>query len=191
MPNYHRAFVPGGTFFFTMVTERRANILCDSIARQCLREAIHATRDRWTFEIDAIVLLPDHLHTIWSLPDDDHDFSRRWAFLKKTFTRSWLAAGGCEQSTSASRTKNRRRGVLQRRFWERTIRDEKEFERYCDYIHHNPVKHGLVACPHAWEYSSFHRFVNGGFYEPNWQCVCQKRKPTPPDFDDLIDTVGE
>lgn len=185
MPDYRRAFVPGGTFFFTLVTERRARIFCDPHARLCLREAFRATEARWPFEIRTIVLLPDHLHTIWSLPERDSNFSRRWAFLKKTFTQSWLAGAGREQPVSASRRKNRRRSVWQRRFWEHTIRGEREFERHCDYIHHNPVKHGLATCPHAWTYSSFHRFVREGYYERDWHCLCDGQSTPPPQFDDL------
>ena len=191
MPNYRRLFVPGGTFFFTVVTERRAGILCDPHARQCLREAFRITKTRWPFEIHAIVLLPDHLHTIWSLPDSDSDFSRRWAFLKKSFTQSWLKHAGDEQPISVSRRKNRRRGVWQRRFWEHAIRHEKELERHCDYIHHNPVKHGLAPCPHAWPYSSFHRFVREGYYMPNWHCLCDGQTTPSPKFEDLATTAME
>ena len=191
MPDYRRAFLPGGTFFFTLVTEHRAPILCDPRARSFLREAFTWAAGRWPFESRAIVLLPDHLHTIWTLPEPDSDYSLRWAFLKKTFTRSWLADSGSEQPVGASRRKNRRRGVWQRRFWEHTIRDEAEFERHCDYIHHNPVKHGLVECPHAWAHSSFHRFVGEGYYEQDWHCLCDGRTRPPPRFDDLAATARE
>jgi putative transposase len=185
MPEYRRAFLPGGTFFFTFVTAGRAPILATPEARVCLRTALQQTAARWPFAIRAIVLLPDHLHTIWTLPDGDADFSRRWAFLKKQFTRGWLAAGGAEQATSHSRRRNRRRGVWQRRFWEHTIRDEVDFIRHCDYIHYNPVKHGRAECPHAWPYSSFPRFVSENKYAADWQCVCRGRAVGPLRFDDL------
>ncbi len=178
-------------FFFTLVTERRARIMCEPQARICLREAFQATRTRWPFDIRAIVLLPDHLHTIWALPERDSDFSRRWAFLKKTFTQSWLAGAGREQPVSVSRRKNRRRGVWQRRFWEHRLRDEGDFQRHCDYIHHNPVKHGLATCPHVWPYSSFQRLVGDGYYEPDWHCLCDGRVTPPPRFDDLAETAME
>lgn len=191
MPEYRRAFVPGGTFFFTLVTEGRAPILCSEDGRTALRTAFQLTTRRWPFEIDAIVLLPDHLHAIWTLPPPDHDFSRRWGFLKKEFTKLWLAAGGAEQCTSDSRRRNRRRGVWQRRFWEHAVRDESDFERHCDYIHYNPVKHGHADCPHAWPYSSFDRFVRQGIYEPAWHCACQNRVVKPPDFGTLATTAIE
>ena len=191
MPDYRRVFLPGGTFFFTVVTEQRARILCDPAAARCLRDAFTSTAVRWPFEIRAIVLLPDHLHTIWTLPDRDHDFSRRWAYLKKTFTQSWLNEGGSEQPISASRRKNRRRGVWQRRFWEHTVRDETDFQRHCDYIHHNPVKHGLATCPHAWAHSSFNRCVREGYYEADWHCLCNGQASPAPRFDDLATTAME
>ena len=103
--------MPGGTFFFTVVTERRATLFQNRKARSLLRTAFLQALARWRFNIDAIVLLPDHLHTIWTLPEDDHDFSTRWSFLKRTFTKGWLAQGGREQGVSASRKRNRRRGV--------------------------------------------------------------------------------
>jgi len=191
MPEYRRAFLPGGTFFFTLVTERRARILCTPLARPILRNALTLAQQRWPFEIRAIVLMPDHLHTLWTLPERDPDFSVRLAFVKKEFTKAWLAGGGAEQAISSSRSQNRRRGVWQRRFWEHTIRDEQDFTRHCDYIHHNPVKHGLATCPHAWVYSSFDRFVRERVYDVAWHCVCNGRADKPPDFSDLDATAME
>jgi putative transposase len=168
MPNYRRAHVPGGMFFFTQVTEHRAPILTARRARLLLRRAFVECRSRWPFRVAAIVLLPDHLHMIWSLPSGDSDYSIPWAWIKKEFTKSWLAEGGVEEEISDSRRRNRRRGIWQRRFWEHCIEDDEDLERHCDYIHYNPVKHGLVRAPIDWPYSSFHRFVKQGDYPPEW-----------------------
>ena len=168
MPNYRRAYIPGGMFFFTLVTERRAGILTDTTARRLLRDAIVRCRARWPFRVEAIVLLPDHLHTVWSLPRGDSAYSRRWAWIKKEFTKSWVAEGGAEAAVSDSRLRNRRRGVWQRRFWEHYLEDEDDLERHLDYIHYNPVRHGLVNAPREWPYSSFHRFVKLGAYPLEW-----------------------
>jgi putative transposase len=127
-------------------------------------------------------LLPDHLHMIWRLPPGDADFSTRWSVIKRSFTRGWLASGGAEGSISDSRRRNRRRGVWQRRFWERCMRDPDDLNRHIDYVHYNPVKHGLVRCPHAWEWSSFHRWVRDGYYEPHWCCACDPQPVQAPDF---------
>lgn len=191
MPEYRRYYQPGGTYFFTVVTEGRAPFLATGTAREILREAFEQTLARWPFNIDAIVLLPDHLHTIWTLPTHDTDYSRRWAFLKKQFTREWLASGGREHEISDSRERNRRRGVWQRRFWEHTVRDERDFELHCDYIHYNPVKHGLATCPHVWPHSSFSRFVREAYYPERWCCVCGDRMPKPLTFDDIKHSIGE
>ncbi len=191
MPEYRRVLQPGGTFFFTAVTEQRQALFRSVTARTLLRTALQETQQRWPFVIDAIVVLPDHLHTIWTLPEGDADFSTRWSFLKSTFTRSWLAANGREIVVSDSRRRNRRRGVWQRRFWEHTIRDDEDYERHCDYIHYNPVKHGLAACPHAWPYSSFLRFVKEGYYSGTWLCVCDGRSVCDHGFDDVAHSIGE
>jgi putative transposase len=187
MPNYRRAFVPGGTFFFTVVTERRAPIHCDPAARAALREAIRDCRARWPFQIDAMVLLPDHLHTIWSPPRGDSAYPARWGWIKKSFTQTWLSRGGLEQETSDSRWRNRRRGVWQRRYWEHRVRDEEDLERHGDYIHYNPVKHGFVACPADWPYSTFRRWVRLGVYPPDWGCS----SGGPLRFDDIDSTALE
>ena len=179
MPEYRRAYAPGGTFFFTAVTYKRRPLLCDPLARRLLRGIIRRTQQRWPFTIDAIVLLPDHLHTLWTLPEGDANFSTRWAYLKKEFTKAWLAGGEAEGSVSESRRQNRRRGVWQRRFWEHTIRDDRDFERHCDYIHFNPVKHGHASCPHAWPYSSFRRWMRRGVYAVDWQCAGDGRVIEP------------
>jgi putative transposase len=168
MPRYRRSWVPGGTFFFTVVTESRAPFLCEAKARALLRQALQDCRQRWPFAIDAMVLLPDHLHAIWTLPPTDSAYPRRWGWLKKEFTKAWLAGGGPEQPRSASRRRQRRRGVWQRRYWEHTIRDEQDFEDHFHYVHYNPVKHGLVAAPKDWPYSSFHRWVREGVYDDAW-----------------------
>ena len=168
MPNFRRRFRPGGTYFFTQVADQRRPILTTELARPLLRAAVEETRRRWPFTIEAWVLLHDHLHAIWTLPDDDADYSRRWAFLKKGFTKAFLAAGGGEAAVSEGRARDRRRGVWQPKFWEHTIRDPVDYERHFHYLHYNPVKHGLVLKLRDYPHSTFHRHVRAGVYSDNW-----------------------
>ena len=168
MADYRRYFVPGGTYFFTLVTQGRAEFLCDDAARAILANVLRECRVRWPFAIVAVVLLPDHLHALWSLPEGDAAYPVRWAWIKKEFTKRWLASGGCEQAISDARRARGRRGVWQPRFWEHTIRDEDDFEDHFHYIHYNPVKHGWVQFPYQWPYSSFHRWVHAGVYTSDW-----------------------
>ncbi len=191
MPNYRRAMQPGGTFFLTLVTERRVKIFNSDSVRTLLRRAIEHCRQVHPFVLHAIVLLHDHLHLLITLPDGDADFSRRITSIKSTFTRSFLAAGGSEQSRSRSRYRQRSRGIWQRRFWEHTIRDETDRNRHLDYIHYNAVKHGYVDCPHAWPHSTFHQFVNQRRYEPDWCCQCDGRVASEMNFDDIAKSAGE
>ncbi len=123
---------------------------------------------RYPVDVVAIVLLPDHLHALWTLPAADDRYSMRWNWIKREFTRAWLALGGVEQPRQASRRRERRRGIWQRRFWEHTIRDGADLEAHFDYIHYNPVKHRLVRRPRDWPWSSFHRWVLAGHYDINW-----------------------
>ena len=143
------------------------------------------------FDMIGFVILPDHLHCIWSLPEGDGDFSARWSKIKRLFTKRWLASGGRQHSVSPSRSRHREKGVWQRRFWEHMIRNEDDMMRHLDYIHFNPVKHGLVGCPHAWPHSSFERCVREGYYAPEWQCVCEARHPKRPDFAVIEKTAME
>lgn len=168
MTDYRRWRVAGGTYFFTVVTEHRRPWLCDDVPRDCLRDAIRVVRPRRPFRIDAIVLLPDHLHTVWTLPTGDSDYSTRWKLIKKRFTRNYLKAGGVESIPSASRQAKRERSLWQRRFFEHTIHDEADMKRCVDYVHVNPLKHGLVAKVVDWPWSSFHRYVRLGEYSPDW-----------------------
>lgn len=168
MPNYRRAIVPGGTFFFTVVTHQRCPFLTTEKARGCLRRAIQHVHTKHPFNIDAIVLLPDHLHCIWTLPKSDQDFSQRWSRIKAKFTDNYLAAGGSETDISESRAKRGERGLWQRRFYEHTVRDADDYKRCVDYIHINPLKHGLVDRVSDWLWSSFHRYVRLGEYTNDW-----------------------
>ena len=185
MPTYRRNFVPGGTYFFTVVTHNRAKILRSERARTCLRQAVTGCQARWSFRSLAWVLLDDHLHTIWTLPENDDRFPQRWSWIKKEFTKAYLASGGQEQARSLSRRSRRERGVWQRRFWEHTLRNDEDLRRHLDYIHYNPVKHGLVSCPGDYAYSSFHRYVAAGMYEATWGCGAGL------EFEDISKTVGE
>jgi putative transposase len=163
MADYRRNFIPGGRFFFTVnLADRRSHLLTDQIDQ--LRNAFRYVRVRHAFTIDAIVVLPDHLHAIWTLPQSDADFATRWRLIKTMFSRS-LDFG---EHRSASRRAKGERGIWQRRFWEHTIRDENDFERHCHYIHYNPVKHGHVVAARQWPYSSFQRFVKLGVYPLDW-----------------------
>jgi putative transposase len=191
MPEYRRAFVPGGTFFFTLVTYQRRPIFHDERARLHLRQAIEQCRQSRPFVIDAMVLLHDHLHAIWTLPEGDFDFSKRWGVIKLTFTRSWLGDGGVDRLVSHSRQRNHRRGVWQRRFWEHVIRDQADYNRHVDYIHYNAIKHGLARCPHDWPHSTFHRCCGNGWYSLDWLCSCDGRLAKRPDFRLLNETAME
>jgi putative transposase len=163
MPNYVRAVVPAGTFFFTVaLLERRRRLLTENI--DALRDAFRAVRRARPFTIDAIVVLPDHLHCLWTLPPDDADFSTRWRLIKASFARR-IEPG---EYLSVRRQKKQERGVWQRRFWEHGIRDQRDYDKHFDYIHYNPVKHGLVSQATAWPYSSFHRYVSLGYYSEHW-----------------------
>jgi putative transposase len=168
MSDYRRNFVPGGTFFFTVVAERRAPLFAEEQARTILGNVMRACAARHPFETTAIVLLPDHLHALWQLAPGDDKYSLRWNWIKRKFTERWLAQGGREQPQPKSRRRERRRGVWQRRFWEHTIQDEADLENHFAYIHFNPVKHQYVARPRDWEPSSFHRWVSSGHYDINW-----------------------
>ena len=168
MSNYRRNYVAGGTYFFTIVSYQRRPILATTLARKCLRESIATIRSKWAFDIVAIVLLPDHLHTVWTLPRDDARYSLRIRRIKEEFTRRYLAQGGTELPQSRSRIAHGQRGIWQRRFWEHTVRDEDDLKRCVDYVHWNPKKHGLVAKVKDWKWSSFHDFVKLGEYDTDW-----------------------
>ena len=177
MPNYRRAIVPGGTFFFTVVSWQRRPVLCNPDIRAVLREAITTVRGTHPFMINAWVLLPDHLHCVWTLPDGDSDFAGRWAMIKRFVTRRTGFSGGGAQSApygvrthciSGSRLKRHEGRLWQRRFWEHQVRDQADLKRCLDYLHWNPVKHGHVACVADWPYSTFQRWVNDGVYPVDW-----------------------
>jgi putative transposase len=163
MTNYRRNFVPGGSYFFTVnLADRRLRLLTENI--ELLRAAFRYVRGRHPFGVEATVVMPDHLHAIWTLPEDDVDFAMRWRLVKAAFSRG--LPGG--EGVSMSRAAKGERGIWQRRYWEHTLRDEGDFARHVDYIHFNPVKHGHVSRVRDWPYSSFHRMVRLGVYPADW-----------------------
>jgi putative transposase len=175
MPDYRRWYVPGGTYFFTVVTANRRPILCDQSARRCLHDAIETVRKRRPIGLAAIVLLPDHIHTIWTLPTGDAAYPMRWKRVKEEFTAVYLANGGVETPRSPSQLRQGERGVWQRRYWEHLVRDEDDLKRCVDYVHWNPKKHGHVTNVRDWQWSSFHRYVGLGEYADDWGA----EDPTP------------
>ena len=168
MPNYRRYYVPGGTYFFTVVTCERRPLFAEEGNRALLRKAIDTVMADHPVNWFASVLLPDHLHAVWVLPPGDANYSMRWRRIKEEFTESYLAAGGKEAPRSRSRVRHGERAVWQRRFWEHTCFDVDDLQRCVDYIHYNPVKHGYVKRPGDWQWSTFLRFVAAGDYQPTW-----------------------
>jgi putative transposase len=167
MPTYRRARIPGGTYFFTVVTAGRRSVLCHDAVRVALRDAIVEIRRTLPFVVEGWVLLPDHIHCVWTLPAGDTDFSRRWGLIKARVTQHiTCSAPGISRSPAAFAPA--RPGLWQRRFWEHLIRDEADLEVHLDYLHYNPVKHGYVAAPHQWPWSSLHRLVAQGLYPEGW-----------------------
>ena len=159
MPNYRRNRTPGACYFFTLVTKGRRPILDHGMV-MLLCESVREVRKRMPFEIDAWVVLPDHMHAIWRLPEGDSDYSKRWGLIKAGLSKR----SGLSQSTAPGRDA----GVWQARFWEHRIRDEEDWRRHMDYVHFNPVKHGLVSHASDWPHSTFHRLVEQGLYPPDW-----------------------
>ena len=152
----------GGTFFFTVtLADRTSQALTDHIT--ALRTAMRQTRHTHPFAIDAAVILPDHLHMVMTLPEGDADYPDRWRLIKRRFTEEILRS-----HTPIARHRNGELALWQRRFWEHTIRSSEDFERHVDYIHFNPVKHGLVSRVRDWPFSSFHRFVRQGLLPEDW-----------------------
>jgi putative transposase len=164
MPNYRRAFIPGGTWFFTVnqLQRYRNDLLIREI--DLLRETVRRVRERHPFQIDAWVVLPDHLHCIWTLPPGDSDFSMRWRLIKSGFSR---ALPNTERRSDVRKDAGER-GIWQRHYWEHLIRDEADYQRHADYVHVNPLKHGYVKRVADWPYSTFHRYVAKGMYPADW-----------------------
>jgi putative transposase len=171
MPDYRRFLVPGGTYFFTLATYQRRPLFARPENVELLRAAVATVQRESPFNFLAAVVLPDHLHFLWTLPPGDQNYSKRIGRLKVFFTKS--LPGLKSPAHSVSRQKHRESEVWQRRFWEHTIDDASELEAYMAYIHFNPVKHGLVPCPHLWPASSFSKWVANGLYEPGWGCCCR------------------
>jgi putative transposase len=163
MTSYRRNLVPGGSYFFTVnLWDRRSGLLTGHV--DALRAAFRFARARHPFAVDAIVVLPDHLHAVWTLPDGDADFALRWRLITAAVSRA-LPSG---ETVSRSRADKGERGIWQRRYWEHTLRDEADVARHVDYIHFNPVKHGHVTRVRDWPHSSFHRMVELGVYPDDW-----------------------
>jgi putative transposase len=164
MTNYRRPKLAGATWFFTVnLAERGDNrLLLTHMDR--LRHSFRRVRQRHPFRIDALVVLPEHLHCIWTLPPGDADYATRWSLIKAGFSRG-LPDG---ETVSASRAKRGERGLWQRRYWEHLIRDDEDFARHADYIHWNPVKHGHVGRVRDWPFSTFHTLVVRGVYALDW-----------------------
>jgi putative transposase len=163
MPNYRRRFEPGGCWFFTVnLHDRRSNLLTENIS--ALRDSTRRVLRRHPFRIEAFVVLPDHLHAIWTLPPGDSDFPTRWRLIKTHFSRA-IPHG---ETLTPTRAERGERGVWQRRYWEHLVRSEFELGKYIEYCAINPVKHGLVRRAADWPYSSFHRDVRKGIFSENW-----------------------
>jgi len=158
MSNYRRCHEHGSPYFFTVVTYNRRRIFESESAVELLRSAFRTVMNKHPFTIDAMVVLPDHLHCIWQLPDDDTDFSTRWMLIKKQVSASM----------KSERNHRGEKEIWQRRFWEHLIRNDDDYHRHMDYIHYNPVKHGYVKSPAKWPFSSFRKMVTDDLYDANW-----------------------
>lgn len=160
---YRRADVAGGSYFFTVnLLEHQQGLLVEYV--DVLREVMRNVKSAHPFHIDAMVILPDHLHALWTLPVDDYDYPTRWMLIKAGFSRR-IPAG---ERRNKSRIMKGERGIWQRRYWEHLIRDARDYARHVDYVHWNPIKHGLVQRLADWPHSTFHRYVESGIYPPDW-----------------------
>ncbi len=158
MPNYRRSRSKGATFFFTVVTHNRQAIFKSTENIRTFRKVVNDVRSELPFEEIACVIMHDHIHSIWRLPETDNVFSKRWGIIKARFTKSLR----CRSADYMDKK------IWQKRFWEHEIRDAKDLNNHIDYLHYNPVKHGYVDKVSDWKYSSFHRFVDNAYYDIDW-----------------------
>jgi putative transposase len=166
MSAYRRNHEPGGTYFFTVtIKDRHSNLLTQNI--QKLKAAIEIVKQKTPFTIIALVVLPDHLHTIWQLPLGDSNYSKRWRQIKSEFSKRFAKT----EYINESRRKKNERGLWQRRYWEHTIINNEDLQKHIEYIHYNPVKHGYAKCAADWPYSTFHIYVKKGIYSKEWGTV--------------------
>ncbi|RZI42979.1 transposase [Herbaspirillum sp. HC18] len=165
MVNYRRNLLAGATYFFTATLKDRQST-CLTTYVDALRQAFIGAQKAKPFRIDAITVLPEHLHTVWTLPEDDSDYPGRWRTIKGRFTRSLI-----KQGIAIPRNEKGEYELWQRRYWEHTIRDESDLQRHVDYTHYNPVKHGFVKHVADWPFSSFHRYVRDGLLPADWAGV--------------------
>ncbi len=163
---YRRLYLKGGTYFFTLVTYQRFPVFSSPDAIELLNDAFEYTALRMPFSVIAFVILPDHMHYIWTLPEDSADYSTRWRLIKSHFTRA--RPGNLNFLETDSRKNKKERNVWQRRFWEHLIRNDDDLTRHLEYIHFNPVKHGYVNSPKDWQYTSFAKYVADGLYPDGW-----------------------
>jgi putative transposase len=177
MPEYRRVYIEGGTYFITMVTYNRQPIFNHKEARTILQLAWERVSKRYPFSTVAICLLPDHLHTVMTLPEGDSNYSMRIREIKRLFTRIYLHNVSKGRVRNESHQNKQEAAIWQRRFWEHTIRNEEDLHNHIDYIHYNPVKHGLVKGVSDWPWSSFHRYVKMGIYEVDWGTSYTKPNP--------------
>lgn len=168
MSRYRRADTPGATYFFTVVTYRRQPLLCDPPVREALRRAILEVRKRRPFVVDAWVLLPDHLHCIWRLPPGDASFAIRWSLIKRMVSTACGHQYRRGNWLTDSKRRHRESTIWQRRYWEHRIRNESDLARHVDYIHYNPVKHGLCCQPRDWPWSTIHRYIGSSLLPADW-----------------------
>ncbi|MGH8491722.1 MAG: REP-associated tyrosine transposase [Moraxellaceae bacterium] len=164
MPNYRRSTAVGTSYFFTVnLLERQSN---DLLIREIdlLRKTVKRVNELHPFQIDAWVVLPEHMHAVWTLPPGDCNYSQRWRLIRSLFSRALPLM----ETRNRVRVARGERGIWQRRFWEHQIRNDMDFAKHVDYVHINPVKHGLVARAADWPYSSIHRYIRQGIYAPDW-----------------------
>jgi REP-associated tyrosine transposase len=164
---YRRAILTGGTYFFTLVTEQRRPLFRERAVVKMFLDAVESVRSRHPFEVDAYVVLPDHLHTLWTLPEADAKFSTRWRLIKEAFTRTYLKTHAAPERNESRRGKGEQ-AIWQRRFWEHVVRNDEDFAAHLNYIHLNPVHHGLAAAPRDWPHSSFLAWVEREAYDITW-----------------------
>ena len=164
MSHYRRVYQAGGCYFFTVnLMHRRSNdLLVQHVDK--LRDAVVYVKRKWPFRIHGWVVLPDHYHCLIQLPENDSNYSLRVRMIKTRFS----AALPNSESRSLTRQKRGERGIWQRRFWEHLIRDDRDYRLHLDYVHINPVKHGLVKNVEDWPYSTFHKYASLGIYPYDW-----------------------